>query len=249
MWIKFLQFSLAKTKLSRWFVLHYPAPLSKITWHMQLCGAGGQLAPITVFQLQVCSSNWMFFASVERGSTETTRLQHGSSVFGDTHATGGSSDLIPFDHRVVHHLYWLEGHHVTFLQWTLYSLPPPPHLLPHWRHYACVCVCVFVCWCVYVVWMCITMKKSARRMANTTSDTGDTSSKQQQAQLTQKKITTRERDPFHQSITAILTEEKREEKQFTKPTHVAVYMFRDLNRVCVCVCTRAWDKWTELITK
>ena len=30
-----------------------------------------------------------------------------------------------------------------------------------------------------------------------------------------KKITTRERGPFHQSITAILTEEKREEKQFT----------------------------------
>ena len=44
-----------------------------------------------------------------------------------------------------------------------------------------------------------------------------------------KKITTRERGPFHQSITAILTEEKREEKQFTKPTHVAVYL-------CVCGC-------------
>ena len=45
-----------------------------------------------------------------------------------------------------------------------------------------------------------------------------------------KKITTRVRGPFHQSITAILTEEKREEKQFTKPTHVAVYLFRDLDR-------------------
>ena len=43
-----------------------------------------------------------------------------------------------------------------------------------------------------------------------------------------KKIT-RERGPFHQSIIAILTEEKREEKQFTKPTHVAVYLFRDLD--------------------
>ena len=32
-------------------------------------------------------------------------------------------------------------------------------------------------------------------------------------------ITTRVRGPFHQSITAILTEEKGEEKQFTKPTH------------------------------
>ena len=28
----------------------------------------------------------------------------------------------------------------------------------------------------------------------------------------------------------ILTKEKREEKQFTKPTHVAVYLFRDLDR-------------------
>ena len=45
-----------------------------------------------------------------------------------------------------------------------------------------------------------------------------------------KKITTRVRGPYHQSITAILTEEKREEKQFTKPTHVAVYLFRDLDR-------------------
>ena len=65
-------------------------------------------------------------------------------------------------------------------------------------------------------------------MASTTSDTGDTSSKQQQHNA--KKITTRVRGPSHQSITAILTEEKREEKQFTKPTHVAVYLFRDLDR-------------------
>ena len=63
-------------------------------------------------------------------------------------------------------------------------------------------------------------------MTSTTSDTSDTSSKQQQAQ---RKETTRVRGPFHQSITAILTEEKREEKQFTKPTHVAVYLFRDLD--------------------
>ena len=45
-----------------------------------------------------------------------------------------------------------------------------------------------------------------------------------------KKIATRVRGPFHQSITAILTEEKREEKQFTEPAHVAVYLFRDLDR-------------------
>ena len=47
-----------------------------------------------------------------------------------------------------------------------------------------------------------------------------------------KKVTTRVRGPFHSSITAhaILTEEKREEKQFAKPTHVAVYLFWDLDR-------------------
>ena len=71
------------------------------------------------------------------------------------------------------------------------------------------------------------MKKSARRMASTTSDTGDTSSS---SEHNAKKITTRVRGPFHQSITAILTEEKREEKQFTKPTHIAVYLFQDLER-------------------
>ena len=32
-------------------------------------------------------------ASVGRGSTKTTRLQHGSSMFGDTHAKGGGGDL------------------------------------------------------------------------------------------------------------------------------------------------------------
>ena len=55
-----------------------------------------------------------------------------------------------------------------------------------------------------------------------------------------KKITTRVRGPFHQSITAILTEEKREEKQFTKPTHV-------------CVCTRVRPHgrmcWSALYSK
>ena len=32
-------------------------------------------------------------ASVGRGSTETTRLQHGSSMFGDTHARGGGGTI------------------------------------------------------------------------------------------------------------------------------------------------------------
>ena len=45
-----------------------------------------------------------------------------------------------------------------------------------------------------------------------------------------KKITTRVRGPFHQSITAILTEEKKRREAVTKPTHVAVYLFRDLDR-------------------
>ena len=52
-----------------------------------------------------------------------------------------------------------------------------------------------------------------------------------------KKNTTRERGPFHQSITAILTEEKREEKQFTKPS-VCVC-------VCVCVCVRERERERE----
>ena len=43
--------------------------------------------------------------------------------------------------------------------------------------YVCMCGCMCVYMCV-----CVTMKKSARQMASTTSDTGDTSCKQQQAQ-------------------------------------------------------------------
>ena len=89
----------------------------------------------------------------------------------------------------------------------------------------CVCVCVCVChneekvpdeWQARQATQAILQVSSSKHNA--------------------KKITTRVRGPFHQSITAILTEEKREEKQFTKPTHVAVYLFRDL--VCVCVMSR-----------
>ena len=45
--------------------------------------------------------------------------------------------------------------------------------------FACVCVCVCVRECVCVcVCVCVSQwKESARRMASTTSDTGDTSSK------------------------------------------------------------------------
>ena len=46
-----------------------------------------------------------------------------------------------------------------------------------------------------------------------------------------KKITTRERGPFHQSITAILTEEKREEKQLLN-----LHML-----LCVCLCVEGGD--------
>ena len=77
--------------------------------------------------------------------------------------------------------------------------------------------------------MCVTMKKSARRMASTTSDTGDTSSKQQQAQR---------KENYNKSKRPVSSvdqchpyrRKKREEKQFTKPTNVAVYLFRDLDR-------------------
>ena len=95
---------------------------------------------------------------------------------------------------------------------------------------ACVCVCVSVkderqCVCVCV---CVTMQKVPDKWhaRQTIPAILQVSSSKHNA----KKITTRVRGPFHQSITAILTGEKREEKQFTIPTHVAVYLFRDLDR-------------------
>ena len=45
-----------------------------------------------------------------------------------------------------------------------------PHLIFESHHHVCACVRACVC-------VCATMKKSARRMASTTSDIGDTSSK------------------------------------------------------------------------
>ena len=64
-------------------------------------------------------------------------------------------------------------------------------------------------------------------MASTASNTGDTSSKQQQAQRKQN-YNIWGRGPFRQSITVILTGEKTEAA--TDPTHVAVYLSRDLDR-------------------
>ena len=95
---------------------------------------------------------------------------------------------------------------------------------------ACVCVCV-----------CVTMKKGVPdewQARQATQAILQVSSSKHNA----KKITTRVRGPFHQSITAILTEEKREEKQFTKPTHVAVYLF-----VCARARTGACTAWCSEI--
>ena len=89
------------------------------------------------------------------------------------------------------------------------------------KHELCFCCQkrVFATACV-----CVTMKKSARRMASTsdmTSDTGDTSSKRQQAQRKQKY--NKRKRPVSSVDTVILTGEKRE--AVTNPTHVAVYLF------------------------
>ena len=94
----------------------------------------------------------------------------------------------------------------------------------------CLCVCVCVCVCV-----CHNAKRvpDEWQARQATPAMLQVSSSKHNA----KKITKRVRGPFHQSITAILTEEK--EKQSTKPTHVAVYLFWDLVCVCVCACVRA----------
>ena len=92
--------------------------------------------------------------------------------------------------------------------------------LSQWKSARCVCLLVCVC---------VTMKKKVPdewQAWQATPAILQVSSSKHNA----KKITTRVRGPFHQSITAILTEEKREEKQFTKSTHVAVFLFRDLDR-------------------
>ena len=68
-------------------------------------------------------------------------------------------------------------------------------------------VCVCVCVCVYARARagCVTMK----RKVSTTSDTRR-SFKQAIASITQRKYTASSKGPFHQSITAILIEKKRE---------------------------------------
>ena len=46
----------------------------------------------------------------------------------------------------------------------------------------------------------------------------------------QHKKNTRIRGPFYLSITAIFIHRRKTEKQFTNPTHVAVFLFQDLDR-------------------
>ena len=87
----------------------------------------------------------------------------------------------------------------------------------------------FLAWCRLCV--CVTMKKvpdewQARQAIPAILQV---SSSKHNA----KKVTARVRGPFHQSINAILAEAKREKKQFIKPTHVAIYLFRDLDCVCI----------------
>ena len=94
------------------------------------------------------------------------------------------------------------------------------------------------------VCVCHNEKKSAKQMASTTSDTSDTSSNISSSKHNANKHTTRGRGPFHQSITVILTGEKRE--AVANPTHVAVYLFRDLDRMCVC-CIVCCVLWTEFL--
>ena len=92
---------------------------------------------------------------------------------------------------------------------------------PTLQTFTCVCVCVCVRACVRA-WVCVSQWQARQA----TPAILQVSSSKQNA----KKITTRVTGPFYQSITAILTEEKREQKQFTKPTHVAVYLFRNLDQ-------------------
>ena len=104
----------------------------------------------------------------------------------------------------------------------------------------CTCVCTRVCVCV-----CHTEKKVPDEcMASTTSETGDFSSSNKH---NAKKMTTRVRGPFHQSITAILTEEKRENRSFLNLQMLQSTCFGteietgvdsgdDSGSACVCVC-------------
>ena len=116
----------------------------------------------------------------------------------------------------------------------------------HTRARVCVCVRTCVCACARagVVCVCVTMKKK-RCQTNGKHKRHPAILQVSSSEHNAKKITARERGPFHQSITVILTEEKREEKQFTKPTHVAVYLFRDecvfvsVYTVCMCSPTEA----------
>ena len=88
----------------------------------------------------------------------------------------------------------------------------------------CVCVCACACVCVRVcVCVCVTIKKvpdewQARQAIPAILQV-------RSSKHNANKNTIRGRGPFHQSITVILTGEKR--KAIANPTHVTVYLFRD----------------------
>ena len=75
-----------------WFAL--PRGSVKITRHLQLCGAGGQLAPITVFQLQVCTSNLKFLLVSEEARPKPHVCSKGALCLATLtpRGGGGSSD-------------------------------------------------------------------------------------------------------------------------------------------------------------
>ena len=77
-----------------WFDLHYPRLCQNNMTPVALRGRGTTSA-YNCFPATGLYFKSKVLASVGRGSTETTRLQHGSSVFGDTHAKGGGGgDLV-----------------------------------------------------------------------------------------------------------------------------------------------------------
>ena len=80
------------------------------------------------------------------------------------------------------------------------------------------------------VCVCVSQsKKCLRRMASMTSDTDDTSSKQQQAQC-KENYNKSERPGSSVNHCHPYRRKKRRETVYAKCTHVAVYLFRDLDR-------------------
>ena len=102
----------------------------------------------------------------------------------------------------------------------------------------CVCVCVCVCVCARVrVRVCGHVCHNEQKVPNECQARQSTQATLvSSGEKNAKKNTTTASSLSHQSITAILTEEK--QKQSAKPTHAAVYLFQDSNRECACAHTR-----------